>query len=187
MAFCGKCGTQVDEGVKFCPGCGAPMGEAQQQTTQNTQQTGAQNEFGAKIAGLNNTADNTADFAPQDITDNKVMAILAYFGPLVLIPILATPKSKFARYHANQGLILLIADIAYGIVQGILGAVLRAIFSWNWNYGYLGGRGAIYGILTTVLSLVWIVFTVLAVIGIINAVNGKAKELPIIGKIKILK
>ena len=32
-----------------------------------------------------------------------------------------------------------------------------------------------------------IVITVLAVIGIINAVNGKAKELPIIGKYKILK
>ena len=32
-----------------------------------------------------------------------------------------------------------------------------------------------------------IVITVLAVIGIINALNGKAKELPIIGKFKILK
>ena len=23
MAYCGKCGTQIDEGVKFSPACGA--------------------------------------------------------------------------------------------------------------------------------------------------------------------
>ena len=32
-----------------------------------------------------------------------------------------------------------------------------------------------------------ILITVLSVIGIINALNGKAKELPIIGKFKIIK
>ena len=26
MAFCGKCGTQVDEGIKFCPSCGGEVG-----------------------------------------------------------------------------------------------------------------------------------------------------------------
>ena len=26
MAFCGKCGQQVNDGVKFCPACGAPTG-----------------------------------------------------------------------------------------------------------------------------------------------------------------
>jgi uncharacterized membrane protein len=34
---------------------------------------------------------------------------------------------------------------------------------------------------------VWIVFLVLAIIGIINAANGKAKELPVIGKFTLLK
>ncbi|NCU25416.1 zinc ribbon domain-containing protein, partial [Candidatus Nomurabacteria bacterium] len=33
----------------------------------------------------------------------------------------------------------------------------------------------------------WIVFGVMAILGIINAVNGKAKELPVIGKFRILK
>ena len=28
MAFCGKCGQQVNDGVKFCPACGAPMAAA---------------------------------------------------------------------------------------------------------------------------------------------------------------
>ena len=43
------------------------------------------------------------------------MAVLAYFGILVLIPILAAKESKFARFHANQGLILLITGVAYSI------------------------------------------------------------------------
>lgn len=182
MAFCGKCGTQVNDGVKFCPSCGASVA-TQEQQEQNTQQ----NNFGAKIAELNNTADNTADFDQQDIASNKTMGVLSYFGPLVLVPILAAKESKFARYHANQGLVLFIADVAYGIVQAVLMAILRAIFPWNWNYSYLGGRGVIFDILSTVLSFGWLIISILAIIGIVNAVKGRAKALPLIGKIKILK
>lgn len=195
MAFCGKCGTQVETGVRFCPSCGATIASGSSQAAQaDTAQavhtivhTSVQDNISAGIQGLNNTADTTAEYAQEDITQNKAMGILAYFGPLVLLPIFAAPGSKFARFHANQGLLVLIGEIAYGIVQAILMAILRAVFPWNWSYGYLGGRGAIFGILSTVLSLVWIVFTVLAIIGILNAVQGKAKELPLIGKFRILK
>ena len=40
MAFCGKCGAQLNDGAKFCPSCGAPTGseQAQQQTYQQPQQ-----------------------------------------------------------------------------------------------------------------------------------------------------
>lgn len=41
--------------------------------------------------------------------------------------------------------------------------------------------------IATLFSLLGIVFLVLAIIGIINAANGKAKELPVIGKYRILK
>lgn len=186
MAFCGKCGTQVNDGVKFCPGCGAPM-EAPAEQTQQNQQTQQQSNFSAKLQGLNNTADNTAGFDKADIEQNKAMGILSYFGPLVFIPIFASKNSKFARFHANQGLVLFIADVAYGIVQNILLAILRAVFPWNYNYGWIGGRGFVYDAISTVLSLVWLIIGILAIIGIINAVKGRAKELPIIGKIKILK
>ena len=49
---------------------------------------GNQESFEEKITSLNNTADTTAEFDQQDINNNKVMAILAYFGILVLVPIL---------------------------------------------------------------------------------------------------
>jgi hypothetical protein len=39
----------------------------------------------------------------------------------------------------------------------------------------------------SIIGLVSLVFLVLLIIGIMNAANGRAKELPIIGKFKILK
>ena len=178
MAYCGKCGTKVDEGVKFCPSCGNPMevpAPEQQAQTQQAQPAGDQNDFSAKIAALNNTADTTADFDKADIEQNKVMGILAYLSWLVLIPIFAAPKSKFARFHANQGLVLAITEVAWWIVTAILNAILYAI---SWRLGSLVG---------TLLGLVNLVFLVMLVLGIVNAANGRAKELPVIGKFKILK
>ena len=133
-----------------------------------------QNDFSQKIQNLNNTADTTAEFDAQDINSNKAMAILAYFGPLVLIPIFAAKQSKFARYHSNQGLVLLIASILYGIAYSILSSIILAI-SWRLYF------------IVSIIGLVSIVITILAIIGIINAATGKAKELPLIGKFKILK
>ena len=176
MKFCGKCGTQIEDNVKFCPGCGAPAEQpaqqAQPQQTPPPQQN--QNSFGETFQNLNNTADTTAEFDQNDINTNKGMAILAYFGPLVLIPIFAAKQSKFARYHSNQGLLLLIAAVAWSIVYGIINAILLAI-SWR-----------LYTV-SSIIGILSIVFFVLFIIGIINASNGRAKELPIIGKFKILK
>ena len=173
MAFCGKCGTKVEDGVKFCPGCGAPMEASTQQAQPNTQ-TNSQTDYSAKISALNETADTTADFDKADIEQNKVMGVLAYLSWLVLIPIFAAKGSKFARFHANQGLVLAITEIAWWIVQGILSSVLYSI---SWRLGFI----------STILGLVNIVFLVLLVIGIMNAAYGRAKELPVIGKFKILK
>ncbi len=175
MAYCGNCGTKVDEGVKFCPSCGNPMeAPAPEQQTQQQQTTADQNDFSAKIAALNNTPDTTADFDKADIEQNKVMGILAYLSWLVLIPIFAAPKSKFARFHANQGLVLAIIEVAYGIAYGILSAIIYAI---SWRLGFI----------VSIIGLVGLVFLVMSVLGIINAANGRAKELPVIGKFKILK
>ncbi len=199
MAFCGTCGQQVNDGVKFCPSCGAPIGAApapEAQPLQNIGQPAQQpvqapfqqpaqpyqpqpssatgNGADNKFAQFNNTADSTAGFDPQDIEQHKGMSVLAYFGPLVLIPMLAARDSAFARYHSNQGLLLCIASIIYGIAYSILSAVILAI-SWHLYF------------VVSLIGLVGFVFAVLAVIGIINAVNGKAKELPVIGKYHLLK
>lgn len=172
MAFCKNCGSKADEGVKFCPSCGSPL-EASA-PAQQPQPNTAQTDFSAKLAGLNNTADTTADFDANDITNNKAMGILAYFGPLCFIPMFAAKDSKFARFHANQGLVLFIACVAWGIAYSILNYIILSI-SWR-----------LYS-LCSIIGLFSLVFLALAVLGIINAANGKAKELPVIGKFKLLK
>ena len=169
MAFCGNCGTKIDDHAKFCPGCGqAVVAPATEQIkTEATEQPkaeqaqGQQNDLSAKVANLNNTKDTTDQFDKDDIEKNKAMGLLAYI--LFFIPLLAAKDSPFARYHANQGLVLFLC--------GLISSVLWIIPILGW-------------IIAPILS---IVITVLAVIGIINALNGKAKELPIIGKFKILK
>ena len=133
-----------------------------------------QQSFEEKLSSVTNTADTTNQFDPQDIEQNKVMSILAYLGILVLVPIFGASQSKFARFHANQGLLLCIASIAFYVVYIIFVNILMAI-SWKLMF------------IATLFSLLGIVFLVLAIIGIINAANGKAKELPVIGKYRILK
>lgn len=127
-----------------------------------------------KLTALNATADTTSEFDPQDIAQNKVMAILAYLGILVLVPLLGAKESKFARFHANQGLCLFICSIIFYVAYYIISAIIIAI-SWK------------LAIIPTIIGLVGIVFLILAIIGIINAANGRAKELPVIGKYKVLK
>ena len=167
MAYCGKCGSAVEDNVKFCPACGASTELPKDESTRQT-------DYAAKLQNLNNTTDSTAQFDAADIQQNKVMAILAYIGPLVFVSIFAAKGSKFARYHSNQGLILLIASAAWGVAYGILSAVLLAI-SWRLYF------------ITGILGIVSLVFIVPMVLGIINAANGRAKELPIIGKFRLLK
>lgn len=172
MAFCEKCGTKLEEGIKFCPSCGAPA--ASGTSAPRTQQSNGQTDLSGKLSNLNNTSDTTAQFDQNDITNNKAMCILAYFGPLCFIPMFAAKDSKFARFHANQGLILFIACVAWGIAYGILSSIILAI-SLRLFF------------LVSIIGFLSLVFLVLAIIGILNAVNGKAKELPVIGRFKILK
>ncbi len=134
-----------------------------------------------KFSNLNETVDATAQYDKQDIEQNKVVSLFAYLGILILIPVFAAKESKFARFHINQGLVLLIASFAWGIVYGILTTVLGMILLH-------GGAGVmIFTVVNIILGLLSLIFLVLVIIGIINAVSGKAKELPIIGKVRILK
>ena len=123
-----------------------------------------------KINQVTNTPDHTSEFDPNDIENNKVMAVLAYLSILVIIPLLAAKNSKFARFHCNQGLVLAVAEILIRFVMNLLALI------------------PVVGIVFTIIGyIVNIICLILSIIGIVNAVNGKAKELPVVGSIKFLK
>lgn len=107
-------------------------------------------------------------------SNDKLFGILSYLGFLVLIPI-CVGKTDFTRYHANQGLVLLILDVILGAIITVCSLVL----------GLLGAIGAVLaGIVGGVLGLVILVFIIL---GVVNVANGKMAPLPIIGNITLLK
>ena len=166
MAYCPVCGESVSDNAPNCPKCGAPLND--KNTQSNAQQ--AVNNF---VNNLNNTADYSSQMDSADVENNKVMGVLAYLWILVFIPIFAAPQSRFARFHANQGLMLFIFEVVYSLIMAVLSATV----------GKVPVAGAI---VMAVAGLCGLVFLILIICGIVNAVNGKAKELPVIGNIHIL-
>ena len=155
MAFCGKCGTKLEDGVKFCPTCGlAADGTA------------------APPPPVYTAPVEQAD--AEDAERNKVMGVLAYI--IFLVPLLAAPKdSKFSRFHANQGLVLALSCIAYAVAYAVITAIIGVI---SWRVGLVA---------STILGLVYWVFPVFSILGIVNVCKGQMKELPLIGRLRILK
>ena len=101
-------------------------------------------------------------FEQEDIEKNKTMAGLAYL--IFFLPLVAAPESKFGKFHANQGLLLLILGIGGNIIL-----IIIPILGW---------------LLIVPFSLFVLV---LGVMGLINGFGGKVKELPLIGKFRIIK
>ncbi|EKD47008.1 MAG: hypothetical protein ACD_66C00259G0004, partial [uncultured bacterium] len=52
--------------------------------------------------------DTTPAIDKKDIEDNKVLAALSYIFILCFVPLLLARDSKFAQYHAKQGLVLFV-------------------------------------------------------------------------------
>jgi uncharacterized membrane protein len=119
----------------------------------------------------------------EDVAANKVFGILSYVWILCFVSLFAAPKeSHYARFHANQGLVLFIFEVAGSIVFNILGVSSGvAVFS-TWGIGW--GPLAAIRILST---LYFLAMFALAVIGLIGAARGYEKPLPVIGGITILK
>jgi hypothetical protein len=163
MITCQQCGAANSTGVAFCQQCGTAFQAAMPSNVQP---------FPAQPMS-----------AEADAEQNKAMAILAYI--IWFIPLIAGAHktSPFAKFHANQGLNNFLFAVAYSVVYFILTAILGAIFLSTLTYGTLGA----YGVITLILSLLFIIPGVFAILGIVNAATGKMKPLPIIGKFNLIK
>lgn len=106
--------------------------------------------------------ENVNIYNAEDVEKNKVISGLAYF--IFFLPLIVCPSSPFGKFHANQGLLLLIVSVAGSIILNFI-----PFIGW---------------ILSPLFSLAIFIFII---IGLVGAINGKAQELPIIGKYRILK
>ena len=111
----------------------------------------------------NNQQTNTQ----SEVDSGKVMAILSYFGLLVLIPYFSEKNNSFVVFHAKQGLNLLILEVI---------AVFATSFISSFIYFF-----------SYVSTLVSLAAFVLSIIGIVYAAQGEKKELPVVSQIKIIK
>lgn len=111
--------------------------------------------------------DHTAEFDSQDIAANKVICGLSYLGILFFLPLVACPNSAFGRFHANQGLLLFVGDIA--------------LVSISRMFGFLPIIGSL------ISSAIGLLLLVLIIVSMVNAFQGYAREIPGIGHIRLIK
>lgn len=91
-------------------------------------------------------------------SNETLMGILSYLGILIIIPLVTEARhNPFVKFHIKQGLVLLIAEI-------ILSFFTR-----------IPGLGLIFAPILGIASLIMLI------IGIMNVLNKKMKELPLIG------
>jgi len=102
-------------------------------------------------------------FTQEDINTNKTMGIIAYI--LFIIPLFVEPakNSPYAKFHINNAMLIWIGYIA------------------TWIIGFIPILGWIIAFVCNIaLFVFWI-------IGLIGAINGEARKLPLIGDIVLLK
>ncbi|MCF0117889.1 MAG: zinc ribbon domain-containing protein [Bacilli bacterium] len=159
MKVCNQCGATTDDDAVFCSSCGAKLEVVEEKGTSDVKEDKPQ---------MVNPTPN------EDYVDgsHKAMAMFAYFGILILLPLLISPykNSKFVRHHANQGLLLTITSVIITMAQTIGGFIPYVRYITALAFG--------------ALALVVFIF---AIIQIIAVWKGETKEVPVIGKYRIIK
>ncbi|MBE6686119.1 MAG: hypothetical protein E7591_02700 [Ruminococcaceae bacterium] len=199
MAKCNSCGFENVEGEVFCAECGqainqapkapkAPEAPVKKEAAKPAKKEGKKLNLSKEgLKDLFKIIDGTSFFEKEDIEKNKIMSLFAYIGILFLIPMFACKDSKFARFHTNQGIVLCIFYVVAGVVTAILEALPVLLFVFIKAVFFKIIFGALIGIIGLLAGVVNIALLALMILGIISAVTGKAKKLPIIGNIRILK
>lgn len=94
---------------------------------------------------------------------NKWICAIAYI--IFFVPMLVDSRNEDYKFHTNQGLNLLLLFLAISVVGTIV-----PVIGWF-----------------IILPLGSLIALGLCIVGILNAVNKKCKELPVIGKYKLIK
>ena len=118
-----------------------------------------------------------------DVQQHKAVGILAYI--LFLSSLIAAPHSKFARFHANQGLLLFLTWVL------VLFMIVVIDVGWGFLSHYLVNIWILWAFFSCVFYLLPVALLIglvmLSIIGIVHAANGEFTPLPVIGHWKLIK
>lgn len=186
--YCPNCGLEIQGSTKFCPNCGTPIAPISAEPQPEPEPTPEPEPEPEPEPIPEPTPE--PEPTPQPVEEQpiqteepnsmeKTLALEAYLGILVLAPLFGAKKSPFVRFHVNQGIILCALAIVLSTMI-IINSAISAAVGALWLTIILGLLSGLYGIILCGV-------TAFAVIGIINALKGKMKPLPLIGKFKIIK
>lgn len=143
MAFCSKCGGEVGAGVAFCPKCGQAQTGAQVATTSQSAQPG----MAENVAGL-------------------LCYVLGWITGIIFFLI---DKRPFVKFHAAQSIVVFgglhVINIVIGIIFGT-GMMMMG------GFGAFGLGAALYGLISLLGLVLWILLMV-------KAYQGEKFEVPI--------
>ena len=139
------------------------------------------------IDTISNTSDYTSSFDPNNFAENKKYCKLAVLGITFWVPYVFAKDSLSARFYANQGLLIFILEVIAGIFNAfICGGIIQTAFYINDPYNpHLGIMGWIFDLIFTAIFFAVPVFLIVTAFKNIDA--GRVKDVPLIGKLRILK
>ena len=198
MKTCANCGAMLLDGENNCPKCGAPVksefdqgaanaqnanfnqnnGNFNQNAGYNQQYNGNYSQNGQTPPPFGNTGgDHTAEYDINDIRDNKWCYIIAYLGILFFLPLVVYPNSRVGRVHANQALIALILGAVLGVVNGVFSGLQL-----------IPGVGTMFMVIGTIISsAIGIIELLIFIFELVNIINDKVVEIPVIGKFRLIQ
>lgn len=144
---------------------------------------------GKKLPDINDSFEEEADEAPAEETPEQVdarthraAAMLAYV--LFFLPLLMHPKSRFVRFHANQGLLVFLLAVGWFTFISIRSLIL----AFGPTIEALAFPLGLLSFFSVLLALAWFCAVIyLSVKGLLNAADGEWTPLPIFGHITLLQ
>lgn len=112
-------------------------------------------------------------FDPSDVKENRVTGGIGYL--IFFLPLILCPRSKYGRFCANQGLLLVIAEIVISIVAAVVAFAL----------GWIPVIGKLIDIVLTIAK--WLVGVLALYFAYLACVKGDARQIPGFGNISIIK
>ena len=138
-----------------------------------------------------NTKDHTIEFDKGDIAKNSKDAMIASLGITFWIPFIKKDYSRYARYYGNQGLLTLIlmipCTIFYCLITGVVicNACTAAVYQNGVAaFRYLTFGGWIAAIIFFAICYAIPIFIIYC--SITNIKQGKAKDIPLIGALRLI-
>jgi uncharacterized membrane protein len=110
------------------------------------------------VASTETTAQSATPESTFDFGQDSLIVAASYLGPLVIIPYMTNREDPYTRFHIKQGLVLFVAYLILWVFSGFL------FFMWP------------------IIQIIHLGLFILSLIGIVNALQHKEKELPLIGQ-----